>query len=256
MHIPKTTDGGASAVVNIEIAGIRVSLDNKYRYIETIARPYLTEEPTVLTVSADEDEIKHERGKLSVSAGYAESVVMYSKIAEQLYKFDAFVMHTAAVEVDSVTYLVTARSGVGKTTHVGLWLDAFGGRARIINGDKPIIRKINGEFYAAGTPWCGKERLGCPDISKIKAIALLERSAENSAVSLSAADAAEPLVGQLYMPKSPISIASSLGLLDELLKTKKIIKLKANMDISAAHIAYRAMCENSEARTKRQQRFT
>lgn len=228
-------------MLKIEIAGIVVSLDNKYSFIEALAHPYLSDKPSMLMVKAENSEIEKEQKKLSVSAGYAESVVLYSKIAEQLHTFDAFVMHAVVIEMDSVAYLITAKSGVGKTTHARLWLEAFGKRARIINGDKPIIRKIGTELYAAGTPWCGKERLGSNTMARIGAVAVLCRDSENSAVELSAPDATEALIGQLYMPKTPISIASSLSLLDELVKTKKVIKLGANMDVSAATVAYSAM---------------
>ncbi len=228
-------------MLKIEIAGITVSLENKYPFIEALARPYLTDKAPMFSVSAENAEIEFEQKKLSVSAGYAESVVLYSKIAEQLYLYDAFVMHAVAIEMDSKAYLITARSGVGKTTHARLWLEAFGTRARIINGDKPIIRKIGGKLYAAGTPWCGKERLGNTSMCEIEAVAVLGRGLENRAITLSPTDAAEPLVGQLYMPKSPVSIASSLTLLDELIKTKKVIKLEADMNISAARVAYDAM---------------
>lgn len=230
-------------MVNIEMAGLAVSFDNKYPYIEAIAKPYLTDKKPLIYAVAEEAEIAAEQKKLSVSPGYAESVVLYSKVAEELCRYDAFIMHAAAVELDSKVYLITAKSGVGKTTHVKLWLEAFGNRARVINGDKPIIRKIDGEFYAAGTPWCGKERLGCADISKIEAVAVLERAEQNSAEILAEDEAAGALVGQLYMPKFPVSIASSLSLLDELISRKKVIKLKANMDISAALVAYQAMCK-------------
>ena len=230
-------------MVNIEMAGLVVSFDNKYPYIEAIAKPYLTDKKPMIFAAADEAEIAAEQEKLSVSAGYAESVVLYSKLAEELHRYDAFIMHAAAIELDSDVYLIAAKSGVGKTTHIKLWLDAFGERARVINGDKPIIRKINGEFYAAGTPWCGKERLGSTDISKIKAVALLERAEQSSVESLANKEAAGALVGQLYMPKNPVSIVSSLQLLDELISRKRIVKLKANMDISAARIAYNGMCE-------------
>ena len=35
-----------------------------------------------------------------------------------------------------------------------------GDRVTVINDDKPIIRKIDGEFYVYGTPWQGKESIG------------------------------------------------------------------------------------------------
>ena len=233
-------------MVNIEIAGIAVSLENKYPYIEKITSRFLTDKEPLFSVSAGEEDVERERKKLSVTAGYAESVVLYSEIAERLHLYDALVMHAAAIDVDGSAYLIAAKSGVGKTTHARLWLEAFGDRAKIINGDKPIIRKIDGELYAAGTPWCGKERLGGVGMSKIRGIAVLVRGAENRAEALGEKEAAAELIRQIYMPKSPVAIASSLSLLGELIGAVRTVRLCANMDISAARVSYNAMSANSE----------
>ncbi len=230
-------------MLKIKIAGITVGIENKYPYIESIARPYATDGEPTLFVSADEREIECQMKKLGVSADYAESVAIYSQIAENLWRYDAFVMHAVAIEVDGRTYLIAAKSGVGKTTHARLWLEEFGASARIINGDKPIIRKVGGKLFAAGTPWCGKERLGSADISQIKGIALLERSAENRAKQISANDAVPLLAPQLYMPKSPIAISSALTLFDELVRSVKIVNAGVNMESSAARTVYRALTE-------------
>ena len=72
-------------------------------------------------------------------------------------QFDALWLHSAVMEMDGEGYAVTAPSGYGKTTHARLWLKAFPGKARIINGDNPIVRKEGEGFMAYGTPFCGKE---------------------------------------------------------------------------------------------------
>lgn len=233
-------------MLKIEIAGITVAVDNKYPYIEALARPYLTDKDPDFTVHVTDSEIAREAEKLSVTAGYAESVAVYGKIAEQLYRYDAFLIHAVAVEMDNEAYLIAAQSGVGKTTHARLWLEAFGKRASVLNGDKPIIRKIGGDFYAAATPWRGKERQGGVGMRKIRAIAMLERADENTAEPLTQKAAAEALIQQLYMPKTPLAIASELALADELVRSAHTVKIGVNMDVSAATVAYRAMRGNNE----------
>ena len=66
--------------------------------------------------------------------------------------YGAFLMHAAVVEVDGIAYVFTAPSGTGKSTHVQLWLDHFGPRARVLNGDKPLFRFEGNTLYACGTP--------------------------------------------------------------------------------------------------------
>ena len=228
-------------MLKIEIADLTVAVDNKYPYIEALAQPYLTDKEPNFTVSASDAEIEHEQKKLSVSDGYAESVAVYSKIADELYRYDAFLIHAVAIEMDSIVYLIAAKSGTGKTTHARLWLQAFGERASVLNGDKPIIRKIGGEFYAAATPWRGKERQGGVGMRKIGGVAILERATQNSADLLDSKSAAQELIGQLYMPKNIAAISAELALADELIRSVKTVKIKANMDVSAAHVAYNSM---------------
>ena len=73
--------------------------------------------------------------------------MFYRIICKKILSFDAMLMHCAAVSVDNEAYLFTAVSGTGKTTHINLWRKKFGDRFFVINGDKPIIRLIDGKFY-------------------------------------------------------------------------------------------------------------
>ena len=57
------------------------------------------------------------------------------------------------------------------------WLDKFGDRAFIINGDKPIVRKTDEGIFVFGTPWCGKEGFNENIRVKLKSICILERAA-------------------------------------------------------------------------------
>lgn len=225
-------------MIKIEMAGITVALDNKYEYIEKLCHGYHASGAADITVSATDAEISEQSEKLAVSLGYAESVVLYSKIADELYRYGALLAHGVALEYGGEVYLICAKSGVGKSTHAALWRAAFGDKVSILNGDKPIIRKIGGGYYAAGTPWRGKEREGRAGMVKISALCHLERAAENSAEKLNTSDAAKLLISQIYMPKSPSAMIETLSLADGMVKALPSVKLRVNMDISAATVAH------------------
>ena len=52
----------------------------------------------------------------------------------------------------------------------------------MINDDKPVIRKCDGKFYAYGTPWMGKADIGTNTKAPVKAVYILQRAEENTAV--------------------------------------------------------------------------
>ncbi len=232
-------------MIVIKIADITIGIDNKFPHITHIAKDYLTDETPLFTVFATDGDREREReiSEESFSDGYLESVVIYRKIAEQLPTYDAFVFHGAVLNVDGKAYAFTAKSGVGKTTHTRLWLSEFGDRVHYLNGDKPIIRFIDGVPHAFGTPWRGKEGYGVNESAPLSAITLLGRGVDNSAREIAASDSVMKLMGQIYIPKDPRAALLTMRLADRITKTVKFVELKCNMEPEAAHVAYAALVE-------------
>ena len=224
-------------MITIDIGGLAVGIDNRYKYVEELAKDYVTDAVPVFTVSVTDGDIEEEHRKSGVNAtpGYFESIVAYRKIAEILPKHDAFVFHGAVIAVDGVAYAFAARSGVGKTTHTGLWVSEFPD-AHYLNGDKPIIRFIDGVPYACGTPWRGKENFGKNEMLPLEGIAFLKRGAENEARSIPPSDAVDRLMLQVYLPKNGEALLSTMGLCDKLLSGTQLIELSCNMNPEAAHV--------------------
>ena len=183
-----------------------------------------------------------EEGKLSEPRfpdAYLESVVAYRKIAERLPAYDAMVFHGAVVVLDDKAYAFTARSGVGKTTHLKLWLKAFGARAYVLNGDKPVLRWKDGRAYICGTPWKGKENLGEGGMLPLSGIGFLNRSEKNATHPLSASDALAAFLKQVYMPKNSEALLQTMTLCDKVLSSVPLLSMHCNMDIEAAQVVER-----------------
>ncbi len=231
-------------MIRIKIAGLSIGIDNKYSFIEKLARDYLTDEPELFTVEALENEIRREGEQTpgqSYPDGYLESVVVYRKIAERLPDFDAFVFHGAVLNMGGVAYAFTARSGVGKTTHTKLWHTAFADKVHYLNGDKPIIRFIDGIPYACGTPWKGKEGYGVNEIAPLGGIAFLKRGEKNEAYEVGEDRIVTFLMGQIYIPKRADGAVKVMRLANRLVGAVRLVELKCNMDVEAAHVSYAAM---------------
>lgn len=158
-----------------------------------------------------------------------------------LIEFDGMLLHASAVELDGEAFLFSANSGVGKSTHTHLWLDYFE-KARILNDDKPAIRKINGAYYAFGTPFSGKTDESINTGVKLSSITFIERS-ENNWINKLTSDQSIPLIlNQTIRPHaSPKHMDLVLSLIDGLLKVVPVYKLGCNISKDAVKMAYQAI---------------
>ena len=170
-----------------------------------------------------------------------EGLALYRKICACALSNDAFLMHGAVIEYEGKGYLFTAQSGTGKTTHIRRWRKLFGKeKVTIVNGDKPIIRFIDGKVYAYGTPWRGKEGYGTTDRVELSAICFIERGEENSIKKISDIEALPRIFSQIMIHDSA-DLGKQMDLVDSLLSSVPTYILKCNMDVEAARVAYEGM---------------
>lgn len=228
-------------MLTIEMAGLRIGLETETPYIKRQCAPFLTELAPDFTVSASEAEIAAELALVPSHPAVAESVCLYRAIAEKLPDYDRFVLHGATIQTGGRAYIFTAKSGTGKSTHIRLWQRRYGDEVRIVNGDKPILWKQNGVFYACGTPWCGKEGLTSTDNVPVGAMVLLERAAQNSIRKATSNELIQAIFHQIYRPKDEGRLLRFLALLDEFLTATPIWRLGCNMELEAAELAHDAI---------------
>ena len=133
----------------------------------------------------------------------------------------------------------SAISGTGKSTHTRLWREMLGERAVMVNDDKPIIRVQDGTVTVFGTPWNGKEQLGCNMRTPLRHICFIERAEQNSCEPMTdTSEAINRIFNQVYMPKDPVALAKTMELINRLIDSVSLWKIKCNMDPSAAAVAY------------------
>lgn len=159
----------------------------------------------------------------------------------QLVNFDGLLLHASAVMMDDRAYLFSAPSGTGKSTHTQLWLDLFGERAAILNDDKPALRRVDGKWYAYGTPWSGKHDISINTGVPLAGICVLRRGTVNKIEPYSGAPAIYSILEQTTRSKSPAFMAKVLALLDNLLTEVPVWRMECNMEPEAARTSYEAM---------------
>lgn len=224
------------------------------RYSETkeFLSEYLTCEESVssYTVSVGPEDIRYEQERSRMSAeaegrevihwsdAYLEKLAVYRKIAEILPKKGGILYHGSVVAVDGKGHLFTAISGTGKSTHTRLWREYLGDRAVMINDDKPLICIKDGTVRVYGTPWDGKHHLSMNASVPLVSIVDLERGAKNHIEKVDPMSIYPLLLQQMYRPTDPDALSCSLKILDRIMKQVHFYRLKCNMDIEAAKVAY------------------
>lgn len=241
----------------IEIAGLSIGIHPRFLYLRAQCDAYLTRQPPRFTVRASNEALFREaaadrrypppdppdRFGPERPWGYYESLCVCRAICRRLPFYDAFLIHAAAIEADGRAYLFAAPSGTGKTTHARLWQEQLGERVHFINGDKPVLRLLDGRFFACGTPWNGKERLGANLLCPVGGICFLERAAENRIRRLAPAELPGRLFHQLVLPQEPQAFDRFWTVLDRAARTLPFYLLQCNREPEAALLAYHTMRE-------------
>lgn len=223
-----------------KIAGLLIEMESFGRIAEQ-AIPYLCESDQMVNFTVRSN-IKYVQDKYpEASDDMAEYLSTGSDFYAQLLNYNGLMLHSSAVVVDGKAYLFSARSGTGKSTHTNLWLQHFGERAYILNDDKPALRKMDGKWYAFGTPWSGKYDMSVNTGVELAGIAMLERAENNEIASYSGTRAIFDIFTQVNRPKEYERREKLLSLIGHLINDVPVWKLKCNMEIEAAEIAYQAM---------------
>lgn len=239
--------------MNIRISDFIIGLEDneklKKRYENT---GLLTNITSDITIHITEYDLKAEVGGEKYR-NRSIDLAIQRKIAEWLPLHGAFLLHSACFDVNGIGVAFSAHSGTGKTTHMLLWQKLLGDKMTVVNGDKPIVRFFENEPetpYAYGTPWCGKENLGCNMRTPLKHICFIERADKNSCEPIAKSDAVNLIFNQVYMPKDPAAMMKTMQLIDRLLSCCKLWKIRCNMKSDAAETSFNAIFGKEPAMQK------
>lgn len=226
----------------IRIADLCVEIENQYSFVQRLCADYITEDAPDFRVHVTQEQILTERQQKPYPMGYCESVCLYREIVRHLPDYQAFLFHSSVVAVDGCAYAFAAKSGTGKSTHTQLWLEHFGNRAYMVNGDKPIFRWIDGTLYAFGTPWNGKEGLGSNCRCPLQGVCFLERGETNQIRKAKKKDIIDRLFHQVLMPDEPQRLTLFLQDVENMIDQIPFYVLQCNISEEAVQVAYSAMC--------------
>jgi len=229
-------------VFRIRVADVVVEIDNRHNFVFEKCRDYLCyEEKSAFRVAVSEAEVRAflVESARPMTPPEAESHLIYRQICRSMPDYGVFLLHAAVIEMDGRGYAFSARRGVGKSTHASLWQTHFAGRATVINGDKPLVRRApDGRFWVYGTPWCGKEGLQVNRKCPLTAICFLERGEQNAMTVSSVADTAARLMEATLAPTDPAGRDRLAVLIGAVVRDVPAFTLTCRPDVEAVERAY------------------
>ena len=224
------------------LAGVTLEIDNRHNYVYELCADYLCPDAApafrVQVSTAEAEDYRASCGR-PLTLPEAESYLIYRRICERMPRFGVYLLHAAVVEMEGRGYAFSARRGVGKTTHTGMWEKHFAGRATVINGDKPLIRRApDGRFWAYGTPWCGKEGRQVNTKCPLTSVCFLEQGRENRVTVASTADTAARLMEATLLPPDAEGRDRMAALIGATVRDIPAFILTCTPDVTAAEVAY------------------
>lgn len=157
-------------------------------------------------------------------------------IETALLPYDAFLLHSSLVHLSGEAVLFSGPSGIGKSTQAALWEKHL--HAKIINGDRCVIRKMSGKFYGCGSPWAGTSKIYHPETAPIRGIFLLKQAPENSIRRVTAAAFSRIYSQSLVNSWDSAFIGQITHLISELFEQIPIYELSCRADEEAVRLAY------------------
>lgn len=155
-------------------------------------------------------------------------------------KYGLCTMHGVLMEYHDSGIILTADSGVGKTTHARLWRDHK--RALIINGDRILFGKENNTWTGYGLPWSGSSGEQINRTVPIKAIVEIVRGETNHAEKLSGLEAFQVVYSQLLTPAwSPESAILALDMISGFTEEIPVWRLHCTPDKKSADVLESAL---------------
>lgn len=234
----------------IKVADLVIRVNTKYQTVVEKCADYIVSDdtPEDFTIEITDEEIeqvkqwKWENEKEIISDADAEYDYLYQKYGKVLPFFNAFLLHAVVLEMDGKAYAFSANSGVGKTTHARLWMNVFENRVRIIDGDNPIVRIIDGKAYVYGTPCCGKEGWNINTRVELGGIGFIVRDKINVVNSIPGYIAFLKTATLNAANITPQNQEKVFDLYQQLVNVVPFYEVHCNMDIEAAIVAKEAMC--------------
>lgn len=114
-----------------------------------------------------------------------------------LIRQDRICFHASLIRTERGGILFSGPSGIGKSTQADLWCRHRG--AKLLNGDRPILQRREGDFQAWGSPYAGSSTCYVNESAPVSALVFLAQGKENRIRRLRAGEAFRRIYAGLTM---------------------------------------------------------
>ena len=171
-----------------------------YDYGEKIFRIYGTNDLfgdyACVEIERDSSEYICNIYKGKEKAFYSTKQLLELLVMEDVFlKNKGIILHSSNVMFENKSVLFTAPSGTGKSTQAGLWNKVL--NTKIINGDKTLIKKIDGKYFAMGIPFCGSSKICENEKYPIRIIVYLKQGNYNNIREISKSEAYKKIISEV-----------------------------------------------------------
>ncbi|MBQ7900606.1 MAG: hypothetical protein IJ365_01405 [Clostridia bacterium] len=147
------------------------------------------------------------------------------------------VLHSSSISCGGMGVAFSADSGVGKSTHTGLWMEHIP-NCIYINDDTPVLYKKDDNIYICGAPFAGSSGINTNVTVPLKAIVFLERGTDNFIEKIDTQTAFGLVMGQVVEPIDRSLLNSTIDVISDILGCVPVYRLRCNISPQAALTAY------------------
>jgi hypothetical protein len=196
----------------------------------------------LLWMSADCREIRL-LSDCSDTAGALPLELLGQLMPQVMLKHGIITFHGVLMEYERHGIILSASSGIGKTTHARLWRDTKD--ALIINGDRAVCSLENNRWVGYGLPWSGTSGEQINRSVPVKVFTAIRQSSENKAERLEGLEAFEALLPNILYPAWDEEMTGrALDHLEQFLADVPVFRLHCRPDTDAVEVLYQALLEN------------
>ena len=230
----------------IKIADIVIEINAFNESTKKYCEDFLSNEDSDLTITMTQEDLENEKHINEDGKVYASEEIsaLYRRIADLFIERNIVVFHGSSFKVGNYAFIVTARSGVGKSTHVGLLKKLLGDKLTYINDDKPLLEVNDNSLVLYSSPWNGKERRGNDIKAPLKAVIFLNRGNNTYQQLTNNQEVYFRLLSQIYLPRDKSKREKALKLIDVLLKRVNFYEINVNKEIESASLTYERIIKN------------
>ncbi|MCR5452328.1 MAG: hypothetical protein K6F00_06870 [Lachnospiraceae bacterium] len=153
-------------------------------------------------------------------------------LERRLLSLGGFVLHCAYLNHKEKAILFSAPSGAGKSTQAGLWEKYRGSKTE--NGDRALIIKEDGKWFACGWPVCGSSEICNNTKHQILTVVTLDKATDNSIRPLSGMQAFSKLYSEVTVNSwDKKSAVNAMDLLEDFVKEIPVYHLACDISEKA-----------------------